>query len=75
MPKHTDPSPKTPVSADILSAQIDTRGPAAQSAATRRAFLRRALYAAPVLSVLGTLATPPKAHADFGGPPSSPEGL
>ncbi len=40
----------------------------------RRTFLKKAVYSAPTLVALGTLVRPEKGHADFGGPPSDPNG-
>jgi len=38
----------------------------------RRGFLKKAVYAAPTLIVLGELVKPESAKSDFGGPPSDP---
>ncbi len=40
----------------------------------RRSFLKKTAYAAPTLIALGGLVKPTKAQADFGGPPSDPNG-
>ena len=42
--------------------------------ASRRGFMKKAVYAAPTLIVMGQLIKPKAAKADFGGPPSDPEG-
>ena len=42
---------------------------------SRRAFFKRAAYAAPVLMVIGELTRPTDAEAGFGPPPSQPAGL
>ena len=39
---------------------------------TRRSFLKKAVYAAPTLFVLGSLAKPTESEAGFGRPPSGP---
>ena len=41
---------------------------------TRREFLKKAVYAAPTIVIMGTLMKPKKANAGFGGPPSDPDG-
>lgn len=41
---------------------------------TRRAFLKKAAYSAPVLMVLGQLAKPTTIHADGTGGPDGPPG-
>jgi hypothetical protein len=41
---------------------------------TRRTFLKKAVYSAPVLIALGQLAKPSKAQADSGGPSGPPGG-
>jgi hypothetical protein len=38
----------------------------------RRTFLKKAVYAAPTLMVLGGMVKPTQAHAGFGSPPSDP---
>ncbi len=43
-------------------------------ASTRRTFLKKAVYSAPVLIALGQLAKPTKAQADSGGPSGPPGG-
>ena len=41
---------------------------------SRRAFFKRAAYAAPVLMVMGQLTRPTETEAGFGPPPSQPSG-
>jgi len=41
--------------------------------AQRRTFLKKTMYAAPTLMVLGSLTKPTQTHADFGPPPSDPK--
>ncbi len=41
-------------------------------ASSRRRFLKKAVYAAPTIVALGTLAKPTEAEAGFGKPPSAP---
>jgi len=45
-----------------------------KESSTRRDFLKKAAYTAPVLLVLGQLAKPTKAQADSGGPSGPPGG-
>jgi len=40
----------------------------------RRTLLKKAIYAAPTIVVLGALMKPKQAKADFGPPPSDPDG-
>ena len=40
----------------------------------RRAFFKKAAYAAPVLMVMGQLTRPTETEAGFGPPPSQPHG-
>jgi len=51
----------------------ENRSPATerQCEETRRSFLKKSVYAAPTLMVLGGLVKPQSAHA-FGNPPSDP---
>ena len=42
--------------------------------AQRRKFLKKMMYSAPTLLVLGELAKPGKIHADFSGDPAGPPG-
>ncbi len=39
---------------------------------TRRGFLKKAVYAAPTIVVLGALTKPTESEAGFGKPPSGP---
>ena len=39
---------------------------------TRRGFLKKAVYAAPTIVVLGALTKPTESEAEFGKPPSGP---
>jgi hypothetical protein len=39
---------------------------------TRRSFLKKSVYAAPTLFILGELAKPTKVHADSGEPMGNP---
>jgi len=41
---------------------------------SRRAFFKKAAYAAPVLMVMGQLTRPTETEAGFGPPPSQPDG-
>ena len=41
---------------------------------SRRAFFKKAAYAAPVLMVMGQLTRPTETEAGFGPPPSQPAG-
>ena len=41
---------------------------------SRRAFFKKAAYAAPVLVVMGQLTRPTETKAGFGPPPSQPHG-
>ncbi len=43
-----------------------------KSQESRRTFIKKAVYVAPTLIVLGTLTRPTDAKADFGPPPSAP---
>ena len=45
-----------------------------ETQSTRRQFLKKAAYSAPVLLALGQLANPTKAEADSGGPAGPPGG-
>ena len=40
---------------------------------SRRSFLKKSVYAAPTLIVLGSLIKPEEVKAGFGGPPSDPD--
>jgi len=44
-----------------------------ESITPRRTFLKKTVYAAPTLMVLGGLAKPTRSRADFGAPPSDPD--
>jgi len=41
----------------------------------RRTFLKKAVYAAPTLMVLGGMVKPTQTHAGFGNPPSDPNAI
>ena len=41
--------------------------------ATRRAFLKKAVYATPTIMALGALTKPTESEAGFGPPPSAPD--
>ena len=45
----------------------------AETVLSRRSFLKKSVYAAPTLMVLGSLTKPTQTHADFGPPPSDPK--
>lgn len=43
-----------------------------ETATSRRSFLKKTVYVAPTLIVLGSLSRPKDANAGFGPPPSAP---
>lgn len=51
---------------------IDSTQEHINSKTTRRKFLKKAVYSAPVLTALGQLAKPTKAQADSGDPDGPP---